>query len=125
MAKARGPVVAPRWRSFARAPCRRFVESMRCREGVPTPRRVQNQSLRREPPTFLICVIRPDNAVGGVVIIDRDVSVAWQLCAQRNRSPLLRDEDTAATLPQAAAPNSLTRVRELLPLAGIGLHADL
>ena len=27
-----------------------------------------------------------------VVIIDRDVSVAWQLCAQRKRRPLLRDQ---------------------------------
>jgi hypothetical protein len=30
------------------------------------------------------------------VIIDRDVSVAWQLCAQRTRNSLLRDKDTAA-----------------------------
>src|SRR5258707_15213099 len=59
-----------------------------------------------------------------VVIIDRDVSVAWQLCAERKASPLLKDEDTTATL-QAAAPDSLTRARELLPPAGIGLHADL
>src|SRR4051794_15882350 len=66
-----------------------------------------------------------DDAVRTVVIIGRDVSVGWQLCAQRRRRPLLPDEDTAATPPQAAAPDSLTRARGLLLRAGIGLHADL